>query len=530
MNKTAIFKFAYPVKPEGSRTANNVRIIGEFTKTIPSYVFFQTTDKDGFVFPYADVLWIDELTCRVTIVENQPMAFQATCHVEGFGQAVCRTDNKGKMYDVSTIKDGDIILFDLEAAASEIEDCKKRIEKYKNEGIFLDKQLENELDIASGTLNSSGHFADAEDKLKRANKALAIALNISEQIEIERAKYRLSIMKNKRAFSFSTFMDGNFSDFDMLQNNPKFKDCYLSLFNTGAVSMFWYWTQPKSANEFDWSIIDKQFNWIEKNNLDGIGHCLGWLSFIPDWLKVQTDAKKIAGYMETLAEKTIERYGHFVRLWSLMNESHDWFHELNLPYEDRVSIFKTVKSKIKKIAPESVVESDSGGGVTALWKMVKKEWVHGPLEWYQSLDKNSTKDYVMGIQIYHGAGEYATFDMGRLAKQIEFYSNLGHPLHIYAQTPAGRDPGSWGEINGSWHGQWSEINQAQWWEDFLTIALSFKQVKGITAVTCVDSAPSSWMGYGGFYRSDFSAKPAVNKIQQVLEKYTQKEKLVIWGD
>jgi hypothetical protein len=102
-------------------------------------------------------------------------------------------------------------------------------------------------------------------------------------------------------------------------------------------------------------------------------------------------------------------------------------------------------------------------------------------------------------------------------------------VHIYAQTPSGRDLGAWGEINGSWHGEWNEMNQAQWWENLLAIALSFSRVKGITAVTCVDTHPS-WMGYGGFYRSDFSPKPAVSRIQRVLTQYTDKAKLANWKD
>lgn len=526
MSKKIIFKFAYPVIPDGGRTANNIKVIGDFSRTVPSHVFFQTTDKDGFAFPYGDVLWKDALTCSTLLIEDRLMAFHATCNVEGFGQVICRADNNGKLYDAGSFMEEDIFLFDVEAAGSEIEDCKKRINRYRNEGIPISIQLENELDIANSTYDTCNRMQNIDDKLKRANKALAKALNINERIEIERAKIRLSLMKEKRAFSFSTFMDGNFEDFDKLKSHPRFKENYLYLFNTGAVSMFWNWTQPLSSKEFDWSIIDKQFNWIEENKLDGIGHCLGWLQLVPVWLKQETDASRIAEFIGNLAEKTIERYGHFVRLWSVMNESHDWFQELNVSYEERLSIFKSVIDRINIIDSKAAVESDTCG-VTSTWRMVKKEWKNGAREWYESLDNKGIKDYVIGIQLYNGAGEYPTYDLGRLTKQIEFFSSLGHSVHIYAQTPSGKDPGAWGEINGSWHGEWNEINQALWWENLLTIALSFKEVKGITAVTCMDTK-RSWMGYGGFYRSDFSPKPAVSKIKKVLEQYTEKTKLINW--
>lgn len=534
--KIIFYDFAYPVKPEGWRISNNNDVIGgDDSLLIPSYLTFQTIDKDGFVFPYVKAFWISEKRCQVTILKNKRMGIQATCWVDGFGQVMCRADNEGELYIPEDWQNEEIILFDIEAAKSEIAYCKKRIKSYQAAGIYINDYIKNELDIAIEKLRQSDKLLNKEEKLLKANIALGHALNVSENIEVTRALQRLGKLSSKRSFSFSTFIDGNDvapgrwdSGFSKKKGNKEFERNYLSICNTGAVSMFWKWSQPVNHDKFDWRIIDQQMNWIDSHGLDGIGHCLGWFHYMPEWIKHTREVEEMASYLINLTDETIKRYGHFIRLWSILNESHDWFYkEVNFSFEDRVFLFRAVKERISKIHPSAAVESDTCL-VTQPSRMIKPEWENGPREWYKALEGSGINDYVIGIQLYHGAGSYATYDLGKLTQQIEFYCSLGHPVHIYAQSPGGIfDSCAWGVVNGCWHDPWSEYIQAEWWEKFLTIALSFNEVKGITAVSLED-CKHNWMPHGGFCREDLNPKKAYFSIKKVLEKYTNREIKVSW--
>src|SRR5690554_6286665 len=113
--------FAEPIAPEGARTGHNTHEIfgGPKPYAAPS-VYIQTTDANGFVFRFATPTWRSETECELSGFDGEPFAIQATCRVKGFGQVMCRADAEGKLYDPSGWRDGERILFDLEAARSRL--------------------------------------------------------------------------------------------------------------------------------------------------------------------------------------------------------------------------------------------------------------------------------------------------------------------------------------------------------------------------------------------------------------------------
>ncbi len=526
MNKQVQFVFANSIYPPGARMGHQSKELFGGPKPFSSpFVYFQTTDADGFVYKYGECDWLSETVCNFTVQSLLPTAIQATCHVEGFGQVMCRADNEGRLYDQKHWRNGETVLFDVEAAKSEIAFCRRRIDLYREQGYSIDAEIILKLGEAVELLKIALAESEQQERLRKANLSLGQALYASEYLELSRANLRLAGL-GKRPFSFSAFCDGNFEPFEPRRNDRVFAERYKSVFNGGAVSMFWNKSQPNGPHEFDWRYSDEQFSWIEEHGLAGIGHCLGWLQLLPDWLKHVQSVEELIPHLIHLTDATVERYGHIVELWTPLNELHDWFHEIEMPLEDRVTAFKAVVDRLAQIHPQAAVESDSCL-ITSPWRMVKPEWETGPLEWFKALEYAGVKNFVIGIQLYHGGGPYATFDMGRITQQLEFYCGLGHPVHLYAQTPGGSDLNHMLPVNGAWHGAWCEENQADWWEQLLTIAISFPQIRGITAVTLADTNPN-WSESGGLCTADLQSKSVMRRISGVLNQYTDRYAKAEW--
>lgn len=520
------FRYAYPIEPPGARTGHDPNeVLGRKDKPYaPAHVFLQTTDAEGFVFPYGRARWPSEKECCMQVLQNKPMAIESTCRVEGFGQVMCRADDSGRLYDPSAWRDGKIMLFDVEAAQSEIAFCQRRLKAYQQQGFAFEPEVSNELDRASETLKRALRQISESDILAQANRALGLALHLSEKIELARARQKLAKLGAKRAFSFGSFL---YVKGDTWHQDPTFAERYRGIFNHAVVSVFQHHVQKMGPATWDWSAYDKRFGFIREHGLEGIGHCLGWPASLPEWLRA--DPEHLIEHLEQFAEVTVERYGALVRLWAILNEAHDWTSwpdDLAMTLEERVATFKALRACLSGMQPGVAVEADTCV-TNAAGRMVKAEWKIGPREWYKALYDAGVNDFVIGLQIYHGGGEYATFDLGRLTRHLEIYAQLGCPMHLYVETPGGYSDQTRMKVNGAWHGAWTEQTQADWWEQFMTIVLSIPLVRGITIIALSD-ADSFWVPKAAFCRDDLSPKPVYERLTKVLDRYTAPELRVEW--
>lgn len=502
------------------------------------------TDRDAFAIPYdKKENIISEKECMIEFHESTPMALQAPCLVKGFGLVMCRADNEGRLYNPSEWKDGEILLFDLAAAATEIADCKERIGRYKADGFSIDIDIDNRIDKATEELKFAMRLADIQDKLERANNALGIALHCSEKLELSVAQQKLQKLASPRPFSFGTFVDSwsdsedrgtsyfmesqsSYSSYPPRQDMNEYTEKYKSIFNSAVVSMFWKITQPAGPESFDWRKMDEEFEFIEKNNLQGIGHCLGWLNAIPDWVKRLPHTRQLIDSLLSLTDATVQRYGHLAGLWSACNEFHYHVREYKLSVEDRVAVFSAINRRLSQIHPSAAVESDSCG-IRGSMRIPTGEV--DPQQWYKQILKFGNSRVTIGLQIYDGMLG-TTFDLGRMKRLLENYCKFGLPIHLYVSVPGGVNHPNMvdGKVTyGVWHDQWSPQIQADWWEQFLTIVLSIPQVRGVTTVSLYDTE-KGWMGYEGFCLPDLRAKPVFHSVKKLLDRYTNRSAQVSW--
>ncbi|NLM86239.1 MAG: 1,4-beta-xylanase, partial [Clostridiales bacterium] len=110
----------------------------------------------------------------------------------------------------------------------------------------------------------------------------------------------------------------------------------------------------------------------------------------------------------------------------------------------------------------------------------------------------------VGIQLYFPAR-----DMVSVERLLKVYEGFGKPIHITEMgVPGGTRAGAaasgsdWAQMSlseGSWHGGWNERTQADWMEQFYTIAAAHPSIQ---ALTWWDFIEPSFSGNGAILYQD----------------------------
>ena len=138
------------------------------------------------------------------------------------------------------------------------------------------------------------------------------------------------------------------------------------------------------------------------------------------------------------------------------------------------------------------------------------EHLRSPLAYFRALLEAGVQFDVVGIQLYFPAR-----DMVMVNRMLSVFASLGKPIHITemgvssgARASASQGGSGWSQqqlshSEGSWHGGWSERTQADWMEQFYTIAASRPELQ---ALTWWDFMEPSFSGNGAFLFEDETPK------------------------
>jgi GH35 family endo-1,4-beta-xylanase len=146
-----------------------------------------------------------------------------------------------------------------------------------------------------------------------------------------------------------------------------------------------------------------------------------------------------------------------------------------------------------------------------------------PLEYLEGLAERGIEYEVVGVQMYHGGPEHYVRDMTEQSALIDSYIRLGKPVHITeVQTPSSmeQDPTKWqgGDVAsaGWWHRPWDPEIQADWVEQFYTIAASKPQVGAVTWWNLSDRR--TFWPHGGLLDSANQPKPAYHRLLRLIRE------------
>jgi len=346
------------------------------------------------------------------------------------------------------------------------------------------------------------------------DQALGVAVTVSEELSHLHAEVLLGRRKHSSGFPRRVFGCAIH-----LEAPPESsRERLMAAFDFVTVPLSWSAIEPKEQY-FNWKPLDTWIETLTKNRMPIKGSAL--LAFteqhIPDWVYVwEHDFDTIRDLVFEHVRRVISRYGQYIHAWDVVSGIHA-NNCFTFNFEQLMELTRMSAALTKQSAPRSSVMID----LVFPWGeyYARNQRTIPPLLYADMVVQSGVNFDAFGLEFYFGPGMDGMFvrDMFQISSQLDLFSKLGKPLHISAvQVPSGTtSPAAAGAappINGgTWRKPWSEEVQAEWLDEFYTIALSKPYIESITWRSLADHQDQT-VPNGGLLRSDLVPKQAYERV------------------
>ena len=463
---------------------------------------------------YLSILDFEPQERRLTILadgtvellsEGGPYMVHALMQLPLYGTIWVIADNLGEGYT------GDFVDFVTEAQRSYL-----RLAKAYGEGMRLSVQARAHL-LAS---EEYSHLANrGQSTGENRLYALSHAVYAAEAALFERAQASLAGKCRD-----DLLLGCNFFRFQGA--GTRYTKLFEKLFDVATLPFYPNRTAPEEGR-FDYSYIDRALAFLEDKGIKAKGHPLwfGHKEVNPAWLfsKPYPELKQAAKH---IAAHHVSRYKGRVAIWDAMNEAHDWANCFELDQRQQVELTRVCCEELRAQDPiaQSVINvclpfaENVAGRYTCYGSLPQR--LMSPMSYLRRvLDAGIDFDAV-GIQLYFPAR-----DMVSVERLLKVYEGFGKPIHITEMgVPGGTRAGAaasgsdWAQMSlseGSWHGGWNERTQADWMEQFYTIAAAHQSIQ---ALTWWDFIEPSFSGNGAILYQDENPREIYFRLLALKER------------
>ncbi len=323
------------------------------------------------------------------------------------------------------------------------------------------------------------------------------------------------------------FLFGN-KLFELILNYPEekaradeFKERYKALFNFAVFPFFWA-ADERTASTPEWKKKEDALNWALENRIACKGTPLGWTSphGTPQWLLDLPEQTATELYKARLYNHVIGYKGK-VDTWILVNEPvntvpwdialEDKENNNDLRYNIRgygTSDFAPWVDQSFKWAFEA--NPDGNYILNEYFTLAIPEIRDRFNDLLEELRKRNTP--VSGIGIQGHEPREMWFSPIEVFRTFDLYKEFGLPLHITEFIPqsSGKD------ITGWRGGTWTEEAQAEFAEQFYTLAFGHPAVASITWWGFTDRR--IWLEGGGLLDEEYNPKPVYNRLMKLIKE------------
>lgn len=497
-------------EPDGRPTPKN-QLTPEFHATIVTGVF--PLDVNYNALPLA----VGHVEDGIVFLD-QPLPDRIMVHffprVEGFGQVKVYADNGGEGY---TIADGELeIDVPLEATRSRIAKTKALLNTNPAEAFRA--QTRERLAAAERRLTSAEDSSPVNARELYA--ALADALWAGEMATLDVAHHRIAASQPRTDFLFGAALSPNFEEWGETK-----RKLFRDVFNFATLKTLYLKGYEPSRGDPNPEPTNQQLAWLERHGIAAKGHPLIYLiePNTPSWLQ-GVDAAELTNAMVERVVRDVRRFEGRIQFYDVVNEPNNP-HAMYTQHEI-VDLTKAALQATERADPDAVrivnVNLPTGDliadpNAAALALVGKAQTAY---QFFQSLEEAGANYDVVGIQMY-----YPGLDMMEISRMLDRYAKFGRTIHITEigiSSAPGPDPKSEYfqkadslDAMGEWHGPWSESRQAEWLEQFYTVAYSKPSIE---AVSWWDFSDDFWP-YGGLLDRDGRPKEAYDRLKHLLESW-----------
>jgi endo-1,4-beta-xylanase len=312
-----------------------------------------------------------------------------------------------------------------------------------------------------------------------------------------------------------------------------FKEKFRQLFNFAIVPFYWSGYELRAGNP-DWQRNENAIAWCLENGITVKGHPLSWTSpsGTPGWLlklkpDVATDLLKARIYDNVIG------YKGRINIWDVVNEAAN-----TIPWEMALKDTgnnDNVRYNINGITIDQIalwVENAFNWANTANHDgtYILNEYFTLALpqvreRFYQLIKELQKRNVpVKGIGIQAHEPREMWFSPVEMYKTFDLYKEFNLPIHITEFMPqsSGKD------ITGWRIGKWTEEAQAEFAEQFYTLAFGYPAVVSINWWGLSDR--NIWLKGGGLLDSLYNPKPVYNTLLRLIKQDWMTKNLILSTD
>jgi GH35 family endo-1,4-beta-xylanase len=313
----------------------------------------------------------------------------------------------------------------------------------------------------------------------------------------------------------------------------KLKDKYKALFNFAVLPYYWSFYEYKPGNP-EWQKLEAAINWCLENNITIKGHPLAWTNSYgtPGWLlklpaDIATDLLKARIYENVIGFKGT------VNIWDVVNEASN-----TVPWE--IALKDTTNNDNYRYNTQGMTIAQKADWVENAYKWANNANPDGIYilnefgtlafpevceRFYQlikELLRRNTPIKGIGIQAHEPREEW--FSPVEMYATLDLYSEFNLPIHITEFMPQ-----SGGKAITGWReGIWTEDAQAEFAEQFYTLAFGYPSVVSINWWGLSDR--NIWLPGGGLLDEEYNPKPVYERLYKLIKEDWMTKNLILKSD
>lgn len=457
----------------------------------------------------------DERRLRITpdgTVELQvtrtPYMVHAKITVPLYGCLWVMADHLGQGYT------GDFVDFVSEAVRTYIAHAQRMAS-----GMVLSVETQAHLDAAVELEHLANRGHDTPDNRLYA---LSHAVYAAEGALVERARQK--VFAAPRA---DLLLGCSFSRYTSASS--RYAKAFAKAFDFATLPFYSGRTVPQQGC-YDYRYVDQALSFLDQQGITAKGHPLffGHKEVNPEWMfGLSYPELRLAA--EQIAKHHVSAYAGRIPYWDAMNEAHDWANCFELTQDQLIDLTRATTSALREADSKAVsivnvclpFAEYAAGRYNCYGAL--PEHLRSPLRYFKTILEAGVDFDVVGIQLY-----FPSRDMVAVSLMLDAFAALGKPVHITEMGVNGgfrtkeNDGSSWSQLDmseGTWHGGWNEHTQADWMEQFYTVAAARNEIR---ALTWWDFIEPSFSGNGAFLYEDENPREMYFRFLALKERLTIK--------
>lgn len=533
---------------------NNNAFITDLS-VLPTSGIFSTIEETA----YRKEETLNELAAPAFYTPIQtPVALHVLWDIPEFGRIIVDLDNGGSGYQVEKTWDRMVLNFNYEVAKSEAMRLARELPQYQNEGYSFSPSIESDL-VAAQTALSSGeeHLNAAPPEMALAvadfNESLVAALRGQEALYLEKTKADIPrfrqgnlqlTIKNSDGSPVSNaavtyrqishdFQFGGWYLTDGWTYLPEIGDALADAgFNSTYILMSQNILEP-SEGEYDFSYPDTTSG-LDTLSEKGFSVNAGFAYYgHPD------DQLDCPSYWDSITFEQYKEnvYNHFkalsahfkdqIDLWMFNEQNLQWSNCRKLNWEQKLEAYQSAMAGLQAGYPQArnIVASIAlpyGWNQEKLKDMnaLPPQGIAFPM-YLDMLQERGLPFDAIGLEIYHfgidipGNMGAPGLSLAAIARTMNFYNKYEMPVYITEfQVPSSQETGT------SWlHQPWDEATQAEFTQDFYTLAFGTEYMQGVQWAAFV-SDKNSFLINSGILDEEYQPKPVYYTLKDLITSWT----------